>query len=72
MLIKATIPELAIEALYKGILSRFAWLDKMQRRPAFFAPEEHSLRRHLLTIVTDNGFGQATTLAQFREIVTLP
>ena len=68
MLIQTTVPELAIEAFHKGILGRLAWLYKMQRRPGLFAPEEHGLRGHLRTIITDDGLGQTAILAQFSEI----
>lgn len=43
VLVQAEIPELAVKAFNKSILSRLAWLDELQLHPGLFAPEEHRL-----------------------------
>ena len=68
MLVQATVPELAVETFHKGILCRLAWLNKVQLRTCLLAPEEHGLRRHLRAVITDDGLGQTTILAQFSEL----
>lgn len=54
MQVQAVVPELAVEALDKGVLSRLAGLDEV--KPGFGAPgpEEHCLAREFRAVVADD------------------
>ena len=58
VLVQAKISELAIEALYEGILRRLARLNEMQFYADLLGPKEHGLGGEFRTVVADNRLGQ--------------
>src|SRR5690554_3658461 len=61
--VQTFVTELAIQALHKRVLSRFAGLDEAQCDPGFLAPEEHCLAGEFGAVVADNLSGRASFLA---------
>ena len=54
VLIQAFVPELAVEAFHKSILSWLTWLNEAQANAFGFAPEEHRLAGKLAANVANN------------------
>lgn len=55
--VQAVVPELAIEALDKGVLRRFSRLDEVQFHTRLAGPDEHRLARQFGAVVADDGPG---------------
>lgn len=58
MLVQAEVSELAVEALYEGILRRLARLNEMQFYTDLLSPKEHGLGCEFRAIVADNRLGE--------------
>lgn len=52
--VEALVPEFAIEAFHKGILSGFARLDESEFHARFLTPEEHRFAGKFGAVVTDH------------------
>ena len=61
---KHSLAELAVQAFHKGILGRFARLDKVQLDGLPLAPKEHRMAGELSAVAADDGIEQAASLLE--------
>ena len=55
--IQAVVPELAVEALDKGVLRRLTRLNEVKLHTSLPGPEKHCLACKFRAVVTDQGLG---------------